>query len=207
MKAESHEFTIVLFLLECLFQLANGIFLRILSDVDVRLHRLVVGVSGEFHHDIRSDADGQGKADEGLATGMRTDEFVLGIDVIMTSTIPIASDGVWSVESADLTEVLQAAVHLLVRHVRQRPSAREILIPILVQYGLCVLVKYYRQSVMGLLRRDNQGAILDIHTADFDDIAVSEAREGAEAEEVPCPFRTEKLSPPAPMVLRCNAGE
>jgi len=40
-------------------------------------------VSGEFHHDVRRDAVGEGETDEGLAAGMGADELVLGIDFVV----------------------------------------------------------------------------------------------------------------------------
>ena len=33
------------------------------GDVDVGLHGFVIGMAGEFHHNLRRDADGEGHAD------------------------------------------------------------------------------------------------------------------------------------------------
>ena len=45
-------------------------------NVDIRLHGLIVGVAGPFHHDVRSDAQGQSVDDEGAAAGVGAYEFV-----------------------------------------------------------------------------------------------------------------------------------
>ena len=111
-----------------LFHLLDGISLRILGDVDVGLHGFVVAVTGELHHNVRGDAVGEGKADEGLAAGVGANEFVLGIDFIVAVAVAVASDGVGLVEAANLAEVLQAAVHLLVGDVRQCLSSGEVLV-------------------------------------------------------------------------------
>ncbi len=91
-------------------------------------------MAGEFHYNVRGDAVGEGKADEGLAAGVGANEFVLGIDFIVAVAVAVASDGVGLVEAANLAEVLQAAVHLLVGDVRKRLSCGEVLV--LEQTGL-----------------------------------------------------------------------
>lgn len=65
------------------FHQADSVALGVFGDVDVGLHGLVVGVSGEFHHDVRRNAVGEGETDEGLAAGMGADELVLGIDFVV----------------------------------------------------------------------------------------------------------------------------
>lgn len=85
-------------------------------------------MAGEFHYDLGGDGDGEHKADEGLAAAVGANEFVLGIDFIVAVAVAVASDGVGLVESANLAEALQAAVHLLVGYVRQRLSCGEVLV-------------------------------------------------------------------------------
>lgn len=65
---------------------------------------------------------------------------IFGEDVIVSGAIAIASDCVRRGETAYFTEVFETAVHLLVGHVWKRPTAREILILVLVQDGQCVFV-------------------------------------------------------------------
>ena len=50
------------FLLERLFHLL-GVFLGGFCDVDVGLHGFVLGMAGEFHHDLGRDADGEHEAE------------------------------------------------------------------------------------------------------------------------------------------------
>ena len=97
-------------------------------------------MAGEFHHNVRGDAVGEGKADEGLTAGMGANEFVLGIDFIVAVAVAVASDGVGLVEAANLAEVFEAAVHLLVGHVWKSPSAGEILVFVFVQDGDGILM-------------------------------------------------------------------
>ena len=56
----------------------------------------------ELHHDIRRNAVAEGEADEGLAACVSADEFVLGIDFVVTSAVAVASDGVRRGEAAYL---------------------------------------------------------------------------------------------------------
>ena len=44
-------------------------------------------MTGELHHNVRRDTIGKSEADEGLAAGMCTNEFVLGIDLIVTGSV------------------------------------------------------------------------------------------------------------------------
>ncbi len=61
-------------------------------DVDIGLHGLVVGVAGPFHHDVRGDAQGEGIDDEGAATGVGTDEFPLGLDLVGSDVALVGGD-------------------------------------------------------------------------------------------------------------------
>ena len=88
------------------------------------------------------------------------------------------------VEFADFAEVLEAAVHLLVGHVGQRPASREVLLFVFLKDGFGVFVEDDGQAVVGLLGGDGHDAFLDVGAADLNDVGVTEAGEGAEAEEV-----------------------
>ena len=50
-------------------------------------------MTGEFHYDLRRDADGEHETDESLAAGVGANEFVLGIDFIVAVAVAVASDG------------------------------------------------------------------------------------------------------------------
>ena len=155
------------------------------GDVDVRLHRFVVTVTGELHDNVRRDAVGEGEADEGLAACVSADEFVLGIDFVVAGAVAVAGDGVGRFEAADLAEVLKSAVHLLVGDVREGFAILEVFVFVFVQDGEGVFVEDDGKAVVGLLGGDVEDSVLNIHATDFYDIAVAKAGEGAEAEEVP----------------------
>ena len=99
------------------FHLPDGVFLGVFGDVDVGLHGFVVAVAGEFHDNVRRDSVGEGEADEGLSAGVRSDEGVFGEDGVVAGAVLVAGDRVGSGEAADLAELFEAAVHLLVGHI------------------------------------------------------------------------------------------
>ena len=123
-------------------------------------------MAGEFHHNIRSDAIGEGEADEGFTTGVGANLGPFGIDVIVADTVPVEGNMDWRVEFANLAEVLQAAVHLLVGHVRKGFVSSEVLVFVFVQDGNGVLVQEDGQAVVGFLGGDSEDAIADVGAAD-----------------------------------------
>ena len=62
------------------------------DDVDVGLHRLVVGVPGPFHHDVGRDASGKSLNDECLAAGVGTDQRPFRMNLIKTDTALVGGD-------------------------------------------------------------------------------------------------------------------
>ena len=52
-----------LFLLKGFFHLLDGVFLGGFCDVDVGFHGFVLGMAGEFHHNLGRDADGEHEAE------------------------------------------------------------------------------------------------------------------------------------------------
>ena len=72
--------------LQILFKDSHLFCLDLFCNVDVGFHGFIVGVAGPFHHDLRRDVGGQGKADEGAAAGMGADEFVWPMST--SATIP-----------------------------------------------------------------------------------------------------------------------
>ncbi len=139
----------------------------------------------ELHDNVRRDSVGEGEADEGLATGVSADKFVLGIDFIVSGAVAVAGDGVRCGEAANLAQVLESAVHLLVCDVREGLAVLEVFVLVFVQDGEGVLVKDDWKAVMGLLGGDVEDTVLNVHTVHFHDIGIAEAGESAEAEEVP----------------------
>ena len=84
------------------------------DDVDVGLHRFVVGVAGPFHHDVGRDAAGEGLDDEGLASGVGTDQGPFRMDFIKTDAALVCGDAYRFVDTGHLAELLEFAVHRLV---------------------------------------------------------------------------------------------
>ena len=108
-------------------------------------------MAGEFHDNVRRDADGEGEADEGLSAGVGADLRPFGIDIVVTGAVAVEGDVDGGVELADLAEVFEAAVHLLVGEVREGFAARETLVFVFVQDGEGVFVKDDGQAVVGFL--------------------------------------------------------
>ena len=144
-------------------------------------------MAGEFHHDIRRDAVGESEADEGLSACMSTNLGPLWIDVIVADTVAVQGDVDGRVEFTNLAEVLQAAVHLLVGHVREGAVAGERIVFVFVQDGKSILVEDDGKAVVGLLGGDGEDTVVDVGSADFNDVGITETGEGAEAEQIPCP--------------------
>ena len=107
-------------------------------------------MAGELHDHIRSDAVGESEADEGLAAGVGANLGPFGEDVIVPYSVAVEGDLDGRIEFADLAEVFEAAVHLLVGHVWKSPSAGEILVFVFVQDGDGILMEDDRQAVVGL---------------------------------------------------------
>ena len=76
-------------------------------------------MAGEFHHDIRRNAVGEGEADEGLSAGVGANLSPLWVNVIVADAVAVEGDVDGGVEFAYLAKVFEAAVHLLVGHVRE----------------------------------------------------------------------------------------
>ena len=49
-------------LLQFIIKEFHGIHLGLLGNLDIRLHRMVVGVAGPFHHNLGRDAAGEGES-------------------------------------------------------------------------------------------------------------------------------------------------
>ena len=71
---------------------------------------------------------------------MGADELVLGIDFVVAGTVSVAGNGVGRGEAADLAEVLEGAVHLLVGDVREGFAAFEVFVFVFVQDGDGILM-------------------------------------------------------------------
>lgn len=159
--------------------------LYLFGYVDIRFHRLIIGMPGPFHDHLRRDAGGQSKADERATASMRADEFVLRPCLFLALTSLEVDTGYGIVNLTKLAKVLQVFVHLLVGDDRQGKAPGEALVLVLVQNGLCVLVEVDWQAVVGLLGGDIDVVAGNVGALEGGHIGVPEAGESAEAEEVP----------------------
>ena len=154
------------------------------GDVDVGFHSFVVGVAGPFHDDLGRDAAREGEADEGAATCVGADEFVFGTGLLhpLAGTHDDTRDR--GIESAQLAEVLEVLVHALVGDDGERLTVREFLLFILGEDGFGVFVEVDGQAVVGLLGGDVDAVADHVGALEVGHVGVTEAGEGAEAEEV-----------------------
>ena len=76
-------------------------------------------MAGPFHHDVRGDAEGEGIDDEGAATGMGANELPLGLDFVGADVTLVGGDADLLIDTGQLAQLLDVAVHRLVGIVRQ----------------------------------------------------------------------------------------
>ena len=156
-----------------------------IHDVDVRLHGLVVGVAGPFHHDVRGDAEGEGVDDEGAAAGVGADEFPLRLDLVSSDVSLVGGDANLLIDSGEFTQLLDVAVHRLVGIVREGLVVLEGGVLVLLQNGLGDLVQFDGDAVRRLNGCYLDVVAFDVATAEVVDVGVPEAGEAAEQEDVP----------------------
>ena len=152
--------------------------------VDIGFHGLVVGMAGEFHDDLGRDADGEHEADKGLAAAVGADEGVLGVGLVVAVAVAETGDVDRGGEAAELAEVLEVLVHLLVGDDGQGEVVAEAAVLVVGEDGEGVLVELDLEAGVGLLRGDGEDAVLDVVEVDVGHVRVAQAGEGAEAEEV-----------------------
>ena len=139
-------------------------------------------MAGPFHHDLGRDAGGQCEADEAAAAGVRADLCPLGEHLGFAAAIAVAGFGDRLVEAAQLAEILQVLVHLLVGDDGQHVVARQV--GIFGQDGLRHGVEVDVQAVVGLLGGEVHHVAIDVGAAELGHVGVAKACEGAEAEHV-----------------------
>ena len=163
----------------------HGVGLGLAGNVNIRFHGLVVTVAGPFHDHLRRDAAGEGQADEGAAAGMGAQHLILGEGLLdpLASTETYPGDGI--IEAAELAQVLQVVIHLLVGNHRQGVVANGLQILVLVEYGFGIGVQINGQAVVGLLGGNVDVLVRNVLLPEVIHIRETEGREGAEAEKVP----------------------
>ena len=86
-------------------------------------------MAGPFHHDVRSDAQGQSVDDEGAAAGVGADEFPLGLDLVGSDVALVGGDANLLIDTSEFAQLLDVAVHRLVGVVRQGLALLDIHLP------------------------------------------------------------------------------
>ena len=120
-------------------------------------------MAGPFHHDVRSDAQGEGVDDEGAATGVGADELPLGLDLVGADVALVGGDADLLIDAGEAAKLLDIAVHRLVGVVGQ---------------GLAVLeggILVFLQDIPGNLVQLNGDAVCRLDGCDLDVIALDVA--------------------------------
>lgn len=144
-------------------------------------------MAGEFHHNLRGggDANGEHEANESLAATVGCNLGVFGNSDVVAAALTEASNVDGVVKSAELADLLQILVHLLVGDDGQGQVSRKIIVLVLVQNSLGIAVELDLEAGVCLLSDDRDGSVLNIVFVEVGHVRVAEASEGAEAEEVP----------------------
>ena len=153
-----------------MIELAHGIGLDVVRNVNVGLHCFVVTVPRPFHHDLRRNAEGKGITDKGTTTSMRTEQSIFRrhlIDALIPLVIGLADRFVDTCKFGKLLEVL---IHLLVSDHRECLVVFKYHILILLQDSFAVLVEFDDQAVRSLDRSDFDMILLDVASSKVVDI-------------------------------------
>ena len=86
-------------------------------------------MAGPFHHDVRGDAKGEGVDDEGAAAGVSADEFPLGLDLVGADVALVGGDADLLIDTSEFAQLLDVAVHRLIRVIRQGLALLDIHLP------------------------------------------------------------------------------
>ncbi len=129
-------------------------------------------MAGPFHHDVRGDAEGEGIDDEGATAGMGTDEFPLGLDLVGADVALVGCDADLFVDTGELAQLLDVAVHRLVGIVRQGLVVLEGGVLVFLQNIPGNLVQFDGDAVCRLDGRDLDVVALDVTAAEVVDVGV-----------------------------------
>ncbi len=119
-------------------------------------------MAGELHHNLGRDADGEHEADEGLAAAVGSDFGVFGDGDVVAAALAEAGDVDGVIEAAELADLFEVLVHLLIADDRQCEISGEMLVFVFVQDGLGVGVELDLETGVGLLGDNGDGTVLDI---------------------------------------------
>ena len=142
-------------------------------------------MAGPFHHDVRGNAEGEGVDDEGAAACVSTDQFPLRLNLVGSDVTLVGGDADLLIDTGQLAQLLDVAVHRIVGVVRQGLVVLEGGVLVFFQNIPDNLVQFDGDAVCRLDGRDLDVVALDIATAKDVDVGVAEAGEAAEQEDVP----------------------
>ena len=119
---------------------------------------------------------------------MCADFGVFGDGDIVSTSLAEAGDVDGLVEAAELADLFEVLVHLLVGDDGKGQVSGEIQVFVFVQNGLGMFVELNLEVSIGLLSSDGEDSVLDIVTMNVGHVRIAEGGEGAEAEEVSRPL-------------------
>ncbi len=142
-------------------------------------------MAGPFHHNVRGDAEGQGVDDKGAAASVGADQLPLGLDLIGADVALVGGDADLLIDTGQLAQFFDVAVHRLIRVVRQGLVVLEGGVLVFLQNIPGNLVQFDGDAVRCLDGRDLDVVALDVAAAKVVDVGVPETGEAAEHEDVP----------------------
>ena len=122
-------------------------------------------MAGPFHHDVGRDAAGEGLDDEGLASGVGTDQGPFRMDFIKTDAALVCGDAYRFVDTGHLAELLELSVHRLVGVLGKDTVVLHRDSPVFLQKAAGHVVDFNLYAVGGLDGGDLQMVGFDIGPA------------------------------------------
>ena len=141
-------------------------------------------MAGPFHHDVRSDAEGESIDDEGAAACMGTDEFPLRLDLVGSDVALVGGDADLLIDTGEFAQFFDVAVHRLIRVVRQGLVVLEGGVLVFLQNIPGNLVQFDGDAVRCLDGRDLDLVALNVAATKVIDVGVPEAGEATKQEDV-----------------------
>ena len=86
-------------------------------------------MAGPLHYNVGRDAERQGIDDEGAAAGVGADQFPLGLDLVGADVALVGGDTNLFIDTSEFAQLLDVAVHRLIRVIRQGLALLDIHLP------------------------------------------------------------------------------
>ena len=110
-------------------------------------------MAGPFHHDVRSDAQGEGVDDEGAAASVGANQLPLGLDLVSADVALVGGDANLFIDAGEAAKFLDVAIHRLVGVVRQGLAVLEGGVLVFLQDGLGDFVQFDGKIIIITLTR------------------------------------------------------